>query len=696
MTAVLAFLTAFAYRLSALYPSISPSDAGYLTQIHSWQWSHSPWGDPHLPLMNLFILMVPAGNALFRMNLFTALLAGLAAAGLVRLFLTIFPAPASTQMFVQMEDARWRKACAWISGLAVIAFPPVADVFRTPAPHALTILLLLTAILAVLHPIRHEYAAKNIAHYSWAGPALVAGMGLGTSYYFACFIPGLLDLVLSSRQKRSSVQRKNAPWLKSAAYGVAAFTAGFLIVRPAFLFDMARASLMEELLSLSEGLSLLGGKAVDSIHSLAGSFTPVGLFLCLWGVYNLRKHNDERSRALGLFILGAFIALPWTTPSFIALFFGVLAAYGIHDLGLRFFKRRSFGLAILGLSLALGLSFWDRQNLQARDLGLNAFQSLPENSIFIPRSRSLQEILIYTQKVTGLRRDVEIQEVMEASTQDTSEGHLESLEINRPDRLIFFEPGLPVPGKDLLPYGLAFRYFPARNHKLLNPPSQISLLRFTFWWYRRTAPWNQDLYRLDAATRSIVRRYAEAHLALAEKSREFGLGEFDHLENLAAISLDPDNYQALKNLGEEALERRDFSQATLFFQKALKTDSSDASLHFRMGQALQGRGRPMEALEAFQRAVGLVPDFRDARRSLAEAQDQTRRYDEAVVQWKWLMDQNPQDKDTVWRLIQDYHHTGRADKAKELLQEYFLMSLTPEEKSRAEIFYDVVMGRMAP
>ncbi|MBI4200872.1 MAG: tetratricopeptide repeat protein [Chloroflexi bacterium] len=101
------------------------------------------------------------------------------------------------------------------------------------------------------------------------------------------------------------------------------------------------------------------------------------------------------------------------------------------------------------------------------------------------------------------------------------------------------------------------------------------------------------------------------------------------LEQLEAVYYD---------LGGIYVERREYSVAADYLRQALEINSVDADAWYVLGQAQKAAGEPLEALDAFQKAVRLAPDFREAYESMASVYKELglvgeRKYATGMLHW---------------------------------------------------------------
>jgi len=99
------------------------------------------------------------------------------------------------------------------------------------------------------------------------------------------------------------------------------------------------------------------------------------------------------------------------------------------------------------------------------------------------------------------------------------------------------------------------------------------------------------------------------HLELAEDHRTFGFYEKAKEELLLALATDPQNIEVLIALGDLCLEmvgtnggEKTLDEAVEIYQQALDIQPERGLIYYKLGVALDRRGRFREALESFEKA----------------------------------------------------------------------------------------------
>jgi tetratricopeptide (TPR) repeat protein len=120
-------------------------------------------------------------------------------------------------------------------------------------------------------------------------------------------------------------------------------------------------------------------------------------------------------------------------------------------------------------------------------------------------------------------------------------------------------------------------------------------------------------------------------------------------------------------LGQAVLESSTSESARLEaeneFRRALAEDPADGKSQYMLGEIAWLRSAPTQALEHYQEAVRLQPDFVDARIALGKALTSLGRAGEAIQQQSEAIRLDPQNDAAHYRLAQAYRKLGRTEEA---------------------------------
>ncbi len=103
---------------------------------------------------------------------------------------------------------------------------------------------------------------------------------------------------------------------------------------------------------------------------------------------------------------------------------------------------------------------------------------------------------------------------------------------------------------------------------------------------------------------------------------------------LAILDLQPKHAPAAINLGTICYNERDFAAAERFYRRATESDSEYALAFFDLGNVLDELQRLPEAIEAYERALALVPQYADAHYNLALAYERRAEPRRALRHWE--------------------------------------------------------------
>ncbi|MBU1230283.1 MAG: tetratricopeptide repeat protein [Proteobacteria bacterium] len=113
---------------------------------------------------------------------------------------------------------------------------------------------------------------------------------------------------------------------------------------------------------------------------------------------------------------------------------------------------------------------------------------------------------------------------------------------------------------------------------------------------------------------------ADLKAEVAERYQKTGLNEEAVAYLSAAITESPDSLHLYNRIGIVLRKMQDFQSAENYYNKALELTQADEYLFFNLGRLYFDWQRWDKTAEAAQRALGLNPDFQEARKLLAYAQ----------------------------------------------------------------------------
>jgi tetratricopeptide (TPR) repeat protein len=135
-----------------------------------------------------------------------------------------------------------------------------------------------------------------------------------------------------------------------------------------------------------------------------------------------------------------------------------------------------------------------------------------------------------------------------------------------------------------------------------------------------------------------------------------------------AVRLDPNLYFGYNNLGIIYKNMKRYDEAEVVYLKAIKLNSSDATIYSNLGNLLQELKRYKEAETAFRKAIEL--DLADATSyyNLGNLMNKLKRYGEAEAAYRKAIELNPSDAIAYNNLAIMLRMTGREYEAIPILE----------------------------
>jgi len=117
-----------------------------------------------------------------------------------------------------------------------------------------------------------------------------------------------------------------------------------------------------------------------------------------------------------------------------------------------------------------------------------------------------------------------------------------------------------------------------------------------------------------------------------------------------ASELKPADTQVLTALGVLQFIRRDFNKASLFFERAIKENPIDHQIWNKYGAALANNSRTEEAVQAYQQALDLRPNYVRTLVNIGLAANNKYEYLDAAQQFIYALCLNPK-ADHLWSYL---------------------------------------------
>ncbi|MDA1014942.1 MAG: tetratricopeptide repeat protein [Planctomycetota bacterium] len=132
----------------------------------------------------------------------------------------------------------------------------------------------------------------------------------------------------------------------------------------------------------------------------------------------------------------------------------------------------------------------------------------------------------------------------------------------------------------------------------------------------------------------------------------------------SALRISPDSVTILNNLGEICRQKHDWEAAKGYFERGLKVDPSIPELHSNLGLVLAATGCPNEAIEHYEQAVVLRPNYRDPQINKAALLHDTKQYEAARGQLETAAAISPLSSAEHKLFLQTHLDVGEIDAAK--------------------------------
>ena len=131
------------------------------------------------------------------------------------------------------------------------------------------------------------------------------------------------------------------------------------------------------------------------------------------------------------------------------------------------------------------------------------------------------------------------------------------------------------------------------------------------------------------------------------------LGNFNEAQIIyeQILSIEPDNFTALKLLGTLLAQIQNYSESVKYLSEALKINPKDALTHCNYGIILKELKRFDEALVSYDKAIEINPNYADALNNRGIILKELKRFDEALVSYNYAIEIEP-------KFSQAYYNRG--------------------------------------
>jgi Tfp pilus assembly protein PilF len=687
------FLAALAVYVITLCPTVFVEGAGE-NIVAAWT-----LGVPHPPgfplfclLGKLFATLFPLGCVASRINLFAAVMGGVAAVALYSLLITAGLRPlisASAALAFAFSSTFWRQAT-------------IAEVYTLSLTLILVQLLLLLRwrkALTQAHPSaqapsrkrRGRAAEQPIPKPPFADRwllwfALALGLGMTVHYSHALLLPAYLYFIAA--HDRSVFLRGRtvclAVLLALAGFGLHLYAPIRALARPELnwgdpstLANWWRYLTAEQYRGRMFHLppSKVLANLVTFARDLPHEFWWLGLAAALGGIIALAR-RDRRLLVFTVFIFLIAVVwavnydIPWEIDVYYlpaTLMLAIWVAFGLQWLADRRLAPLALAVPALALLTNFGVNDLSRQRF-VTDSGLDVLDSVEPKAVVILPATNPTFSLLYLTRVEGRSPSVElwsrldrglapVETAVHPAVQLTPEPRFLSDRLAQGQAVFTVErvPAGSLPGIAQIPWGCVYRLVPANEEKAWLSRAPHLKLRFD--------PARQQ-YRYGAEQRLLGSRYllvagdtawAQGDRARADECYQQALRVSEELAGtvlqVASRYTDQDRLDLAVALYERALAKED-----------------DAEMRNRLGVIYGRRNQLAEAEEQFDRALSLKADFAEAHANLASVYGRQGKLEEAVSELELALKHDPANLLALQNLGYAYAQMGRREEARALLQ----------------------------
>jgi len=142
-------------------------------------------------------------------------------------------------------------------------------------------------------------------------------------------------------------------------------------------------------------------------------------------------------------------------------------------------------------------------------------------------------------------------------------------------------------------------------------------------------------------------------------------GELDKAaaEYKEAITLEPDNADAHRNLGTVYIDQRKWEEAAAAYEEAIRLNPDFGEAYGDMVAAYVNLGKLPEAIEAGEKGIELAPDYATGHNNLGVAYNKQGQTDKAVAEWEETIRLDPDDALPHYNLGNVAYKRGQVDQA---------------------------------
>jgi len=706
--AVLVFAVALAVYVRTLCPTVFVEGTGE-NIICLWTLAvpHPPGFPLFCLLGKLFTILMPVGTAAYRVNLFAAVTAAAATAGVYLLLVPRGVSPlaaGAAALTLAFSSTFWRQAT-------------IAEVYTL----SLALIVLQVGLLLRWRSVRASVISEPSAAKEgppaaasraadrlllWFG--LACGLGLAVHYQHVLLAPAYLYFICIHdsgvwRRWRTLVGVALAVLL---GFGLHLYTPLRSLSDPTIDWgnpenlrnwwhyvsaEQYRGRMFQ--MPLADVLANLRAFLAD----LPTEFSWLGMLSALAGAVALfRRDRTLFWMTSAILVVVVFWAINYDIPWEIEVYYlpALLAmtcwmGFGLSALTQWVARRGRLrwlaGFVLAVPTLALGLNFIPNDLSDRRFVLDNALDVVdlvdPDAAIILPTTNPTFS-LIYLSRIEGEAPNVRLWSRVEGGITPVRDAVLPAAErtpIPEPrfvadmleQRLATYtidrQPAAAIPGFAQVPWGCLYRVVPASEVEqwLRRAPDALS------YRYRFDVDGQQLVY--GAEQRLISCRYLlsqgdyawqRGDIALADRFYEKALGIGQELPSVPA------------QIGQRYTEQGRTQLAVRVYGRALD-EHEDAVLHNRLGAIYGRQNRLEEAEQHFERALLLKPDYADAHANLASVYGRRGRVEEAVRELEVALACDPHNLLALKNLAFAYLQIGRREDARKLLER--ALEVSPEQ-----------------
>ncbi|MGD0789002.1 MAG: tetratricopeptide repeat protein [Terracidiphilus sp.] len=191
-----------------------------------------------------------------------------------------------------------------------------------------------------------------------------------------------------------------------------------------------------------------------------------------------------------------------------------------------------------------------------------------------------------------------------------------------------------------------------------NLPTRFNLIR-AYLQSKRTAEALRMAAEVSAQNKNDVQVHSSLGVLLASE-RQYRPAQ---LELEKADALQPGTFEILYNLGEDLLDSGEPAKADLELTRALKLKPESPETLYLLAQAYRNESRPLDALDLLVRARKLAPDNVDIVFLMAQIGISQHYYEDAIPLLESGLQIAPQRSDLRAALGESYYMSGKVDQA---------------------------------